>query len=35
MMDISADDREETEDKRRKTRIMRKYEAYFTYATIN
>jgi hypothetical protein len=35
MMDISEDDREETEDKRRKPRIMRKHEAYFAYLTIN
>ena len=35
MMDISEDDREETEDKRRKPRIMRKHEVYFAYLTIN
>jgi hypothetical protein len=28
MMDISEDDREETEDKRKKPRIMRKHEAF-------
>jgi len=35
MMDISEDEREETEDTRRKSRIMRKNEAYFAHATIN
>jgi len=35
MMDISEDEREETEDTRRKPRIIRKNEAYFAHATIN
>jgi hypothetical protein len=35
MMDISEDDRVETEEKRRKLRIMRKHEVYFAYLTIN
>ena len=35
MMDISEDEREETEDKRRKPRIMRENKAYFARATIN
>ena len=35
MMDISEDEREETEDTRRKPRIMRKNEACFAHATIN
>ena len=35
MMDISEDEREETEDTRRKPRIMRENEAYFAHATIN
>jgi hypothetical protein len=35
MMDISEDERVETEDKSLKPRIMRENEAYFAYATIN
>ena len=35
MMDISEDEREETEDKRRKPRIMRENKAYFARATLN
>jgi hypothetical protein len=35
IMDISEDEREETEDKRRKPRIIRENEAYFAHATIN
>ncbi len=35
MMDISEDEREETEDTRRKPRIMRENEVYFAHATIN
>jgi hypothetical protein len=35
MMDISEDEREETEDMRRKPRIMRENEVYFAHATIN